>query len=776
MQANWNVSLRSLLIIICCAWLPEAWAQGLGEMTPASSINQPFRADIALLDIGDLDATQIVVGLATQEEFANAGLERPGVLNSLQFEVEVSGDGTGVVHVSSVGPIEEPFLNFMLRARWPDGSVLREYTALLDLPTFAANPNQTPAPAVQPAQSETAPAPAVANPPRAEPAVPPAPAASTDTATSAQEYTVQDGDSMWEIAASTRPAGDVSVQQMMVAIQRANESAFINNNINRVRSGRVLRIPGAEEIRAIDQETAVAAINQQNQQLSSQPLAVNTTAPAAGPAPASDELTILSGNDNGGVSTGSDLDDSIAALENDLMLSEEGLDRARLENLELTNRLAALQEQIDLLQNMISLEDARIAQLQAELSEQADQTEQTLAEAQTAADNLANEAAAAEEEGGLAGLLKNTAVLTGGLVALVLLALGGLMIRKRSIAMADDNTFDFEATEAEAKAATAPVTEEAQHPDGDKREKPPFSLAAAVAAFFARFRREDATEEYQEEPPAEVTGGSYGPDAAFRNPPDEAKVEPVLAPQTEEDLLAAEALADEAFDQVEKAEVVEEEEAALSKDGTISYVEPAITSQEEDLLAEAGDLLAAAAPEPVVEAPVQTVQVTVEPVVEAVPEEVAQQEEEADTPDVFEFSLRNDAAAAAAKAAAPPPPAAPIETIAFTAPPAETPASAHASEYQQVANLEEPPASEIEDDMVDLAFDDTFVADAAEEDGSYEPATPNNAQDAKLDLAVAYEAMGDIDGAIEILDEVIGAGTAEQVAEAERLKAKWQNS
>ncbi len=78
--------------------------------------------------------------------------------------------------------------------------------------------------------------------------------------------------------------------------------------------------------------------------------------------------------------------------------------------------------------------------------------------------------------------------------------------------------------------------------------------------------------------------------------------------------------------------------------------------------------------------------------------------------------------------------------------------------------------------MVDLAFDDTFVADAAEEDSSYMPSMPNNAQDAKLDLAVAYEAMGDIDGAIEILDEVIDAGTAEQVAEAERLKAKWQNS
>jgi FimV-like protein len=40
---------------------------------------------------------------------------------------------------------------------------------------------------------------------------------------------------------------------------------------------------------------------------------------------------------------------------------------------------------------------------------------------------------------------------------------------------------------------------------------------------------------------------------------------------------------------------------------------------------------------------------------------------------------------------------------------------------------------------------------------------------------VAYEAMGDLDGAIEILDEVIATRKAPLVAEAERLKAKWQN-
>src|SRR5690606_30418902 len=99
--------------------------------------------------------------------------------------------------VSSTAAIEEPFLNFLISARWPNGRMLREYTALLDVPTFA-NPEQAPAaPAVQTPQA-TAPAPVPAV------AAPPAPSASP-----AGDYTVRDGDSLWQIASSVRPSNAV---------------------------------------------------------------------------------------------------------------------------------------------------------------------------------------------------------------------------------------------------------------------------------------------------------------------------------------------------------------------------------------------------------------------------------------------------------------------------------------------------------------------------------------------------------------------------------------
>ena len=73
-----------------------------------------------------------------------------------------------------------------------------------------------------------------------------------------------------------------------------------------------------------------------------------------------------------------------------------------------------------------------------------------------------------------------------------------------------------------------------------------------------------------------------------------------------------------------------------------------------------------------------------------------------------------------------------------------------------------------------LGFDEDSVSFDADEESS-DLSGPQDTHDARLDLAVAYEAMGDIDGAVEILEEVIASGKSAQITEAKRLKQKWQN-
>jgi pilus assembly protein FimV len=61
-----------------------------------------------------------------------------------------------------------------------------------------------------------------------------------------RKVTVQAGDTAGKIAAANKPAS-VSLDQMLVALLRANPDAFIAGNINRVKAGAVLDLPSAEQ-------------------------------------------------------------------------------------------------------------------------------------------------------------------------------------------------------------------------------------------------------------------------------------------------------------------------------------------------------------------------------------------------------------------------------------------------------------------------------------------------------------------------------------------------
>ncbi len=222
---------------------------GLGDITLRSALDQPLAAEIRLRGVGDLNPSQIVVGLGSAGDFERAGVERVYFLSDIQFEVQLDGDGNGVVRLRSDRPIREPYLDFVVEVRWPTGRVLREYTVLLDLPTYtgaAAEP-------VTAARAQSAGGAGTGG------------TAGTDDgglAIGSGEYTVAAGQTLWSIATRAKPDG-VSTQQMMVAIQRANPDAFINGNMNLLRSGAVLRMPEGSDLVALSQTEARRAVAQQ---------------------------------------------------------------------------------------------------------------------------------------------------------------------------------------------------------------------------------------------------------------------------------------------------------------------------------------------------------------------------------------------------------------------------------------------------------------------------------------------------------------------------------
>jgi pilus assembly protein FimV len=138
----------------------------------------------------------------------------------------------------------------------------------------APAPRQAPAPAPSPAPAPVAQAAAPAalppTPPRPSAALksaaapaPAAPAAPATVSASGKKYAVRLGDTLYRVAGRTQPQG-VSLDQMLVGLYRANPEAFIESNVNRLRAGSVLSVPTGDEVRDVTAADARRLITAQS--------------------------------------------------------------------------------------------------------------------------------------------------------------------------------------------------------------------------------------------------------------------------------------------------------------------------------------------------------------------------------------------------------------------------------------------------------------------------------------------------------------------------------
>ncbi len=372
------VRVRKLVLAIAAASALSsgvAHALGLGEVTLQSALNQPLVAEIELLEVRDLGSSEVLPSLATPEEFAKAGVDRQYFLTDLKFTPVLKPNGKSVIRVTSSKPVREPYLNFLVEVLWPNGRLLREYTLLLDPPLYSPQATVTAAPQL-PAAAPVVP---VAPRPVAPVAAPSVPVtAAMPSASRPDQYRTTANDTLWEIAQRVRGSG--SVHQAMLAIQDLNPDAFVGGNINRLKSGQVLRLPEDQQIKSRSQSEAIAQVAAQNAdwRAGRSPAARQldaTKRSVAGDAPAQvktqDSLKLVTaeaGQASGGSERGAA--DS-KALQDKLAVTQESLDSTRRENEELKGRMGDLQSQLDKLQRLIQLKDDQLAKLQAELAAQA---------------------------------------------------------------------------------------------------------------------------------------------------------------------------------------------------------------------------------------------------------------------------------------------------------------------------------------------------------------------------------------------------------------------
>jgi pilus assembly protein FimV len=351
------VQVRKLVLAIAAASALSsgmAHALGLGELTLKSTLNQPLVAEIELLDVKDLTAAEVVPSLASPEDFTKAGVDRQAFLNDLTFTPVLNASGKSILRVTSSKPLSEPMVKFLVQVMWPNGRLLRDYSVLLDPSKFSP---QTAEAAAQPAPTQAVTAPVTG-------------------ATQPAQHTTAPRDTLWEIAAKARNGG--SIQQTMLAIQALNPDAFIDGNINRLKTGQVLRLPDQAQTASLPHPKAIAEVSAQNtawrqgrryvakpgtgqQQLDATNRGNADTVTAQG---TQDKLSLVSAES--GKAGGKGAAGDAKNLGNKLAVTQESLDTTRRDNAELKSRMTDLQSQMDKLQRLIELKNNQLAKLQAE--------------------------------------------------------------------------------------------------------------------------------------------------------------------------------------------------------------------------------------------------------------------------------------------------------------------------------------------------------------------------------------------------------------------------
>ena len=249
----------------------DAQALALGAITVRSALGEPLRAEIEVPQISSEEAATLKASVGSPEAFRAAGVDYPAALAGARVTLQRRANGQAYLRVAGERTVNEPFLGIVIEANWANGRVVRDYTMLVDPPGRAAPPAVTVTP------SQVAPAPATVQAPRV--AAAPAPAPATEAGARPRRdiqpaevprraaapggdgapVTVQRGDTAGSIARAHAVDG-VSLDQMLVAMLRANPQAFIKGNVNLMRAGAVLQMPSAEQASATSRQAARRAV------------------------------------------------------------------------------------------------------------------------------------------------------------------------------------------------------------------------------------------------------------------------------------------------------------------------------------------------------------------------------------------------------------------------------------------------------------------------------------------------------------------------------------
>jgi len=336
---------------------------GIGDIKLHSSLNQNLDAEIALTLSGE-SVSDIKVNMAPPGKFDEAGVSWSYFLSKIKLETVTRPNGATFIKVTSKEALKEPFLDFLLEVSWPKGNLYREFTVLVDPPS-AYNKAAIP---VSTTTEHNTQLPAVALQRQSH----------ANGQSSDGEYgPTLAHDTMWSVADRARGQSDVSVAQMLMAIYEANPHAFYKENVYALTSGKMLKIPEREAILKLSRNQALAEFNRHKKAWQNHSAPVRNeiakeksgdnqlTLVAPTKAAVADHAVVASANEQ--ASAKKKAADASLAVANSK--GEESASGAMPTDGATQSKVAELEKQLAMMQELIALKDQQLAALQNKFKE-----------------------------------------------------------------------------------------------------------------------------------------------------------------------------------------------------------------------------------------------------------------------------------------------------------------------------------------------------------------------------------------------------------------------
>lgn len=381
-KTSFRVSL--FVIILMLPWA-VVQAAGLGKLTLNSALGQPLNAEIDIVATNSDEVQSLKASVATREAYTQAGISYESILSSVKASIESRTNGNPYIKLTSPQAVNDPFLMILMELNWASGRILREYTVLLD-PVEAntqnlAAANSNPAPIITATRLDAEKSSGIE---KDNQAVSSSKSKKGSSSQTKKTYgPISRGDTLSSIARQVLPAG-VDLNQMLVALYRANRDAFIADNMNLLRTGVVLKIPEKNEITAIDTSTAKAEIKTQIgdwRNYQGKLATISKESPASHTISQSDQGQITASIDKKSISTSGTPKEVLKLSSGAQLLDKDGqiaestvVDRLRMmeedavaRNLalqEANQRVAMLEKSIENLKQLLELKDSVLAQAQ----------------------------------------------------------------------------------------------------------------------------------------------------------------------------------------------------------------------------------------------------------------------------------------------------------------------------------------------------------------------------------------------------------------------------